>query len=80
MVDNKVLDLFANAQGAGTRADILQAVQEFGTLARSVFAYIGLGQPGWRTRCYWRMLGGKEENEHRRITPPELVRHPAGED
>ena len=80
MVDNKVLDLCTNAQGAGTRTDILQAVQEFGTLARTVFAYIRLGHPGWRTRCYWRMLGWKEENEHRRAAPPAPVRHPAGED
>ena len=36
---HKVLDACANAHGAGVRADVLQAVQEFGTLARTVFAY-----------------------------------------
>ena len=36
---HKVLDACANAHGTGVRADVLQAVQEFGTLARTVFAY-----------------------------------------
>ena len=39
VVGHKVLDACANAHGAGARADVLQAVQEFGTLARTVFAY-----------------------------------------
>ena len=39
VVGHKVLDACANAHGAGARADVLQAVQEFGALARTVFAY-----------------------------------------
>ena len=39
VVGHKVLDACANAHGAGARADVLQAVQEFGALARTVFAH-----------------------------------------
>ena len=39
MVGHKVLDACANGKGAGSRADVLQAVQKFGNLARTVFPY-----------------------------------------
>ena len=39
VVGHKVHAACANGHGAGARADILQAMQEFGTVARTVFAY-----------------------------------------
>ena len=39
VVGHKVLDACANAHGTGAQADVLQAVQDFGALARTVFAY-----------------------------------------
>ena len=39
VVGTKVLDACAHAQGADARADVLQCTQEFGHLARRVFAY-----------------------------------------
>ena len=39
VVGHKGLDACANAHGAGACVDVLQAVQEFGALARKVFAH-----------------------------------------
>ena len=39
VVRHKVLDACGNAHGAGAQADVLQVVQEFGALTRTVFAY-----------------------------------------
>ena len=56
VVGHKVLDACANAHGAGARADVLQVVQEFGALARTVFAHSRSRRSGaaaaWR--AYWR--------------------------
>ena len=39
MVGHELLNACPNAKGAGARSDVLQAVQEFGTLARTVCEY-----------------------------------------
>ena len=46
VVGHKILDACVNAQGAGARIDVPQAVQEFGALVRAMFAYRRSRCPG----------------------------------
>ena len=83
MVGHKILDACANAQGAGTRAYVLHAVQGFGALARTVFASAAAaarvrqrrrGRPGQRMGLPLKVTGGGgRQRAHSTAAAPALV-------